>query len=282
MISAVFIKRPILATVLSIVVMIGGFVSMAGLPITQYPDIAPVQVTVSTNYPGADAETVASSVAAPLEKQINGVDNMLYMQSSSSATGNLTLKPWSIVTEVLYDKDKGRATGVRVLDAVTALGAGGARPFLVLAPRHPERFDGVAAKLSERGLKVCRRSGFEAISGAEVFLIDTIGELARAYSLADAAFIGGSLVPTGGHNPLEAAVWRVPVVSGRHVHNFREVYLEMTAAGGAVLVADGDELGARLGEWLADPAAALFLLIQRLVELFVGQQFGLGEQFSDS
>ena len=91
MITTVFVRRPILASVLSIVLLLAGAVSGLSLPITQYPDIAPVQVTVSANYPGADAQTVADTVAAPIETEVNGVDGLLYMNSTSSATGLMTL-----------------------------------------------------------------------------------------------------------------------------------------------------------------------------------------------
>ncbi|MGD9971561.1 MAG: efflux RND transporter permease subunit [Desulfatirhabdiaceae bacterium] len=91
MFSRFFIDRPIFATVVSIIIAITGAVAIAVLPVEQYPAITPVQVTVSATYPGADSKTLADSVAAPIEAQINGVDNMLYMTSTSSANGLLSL-----------------------------------------------------------------------------------------------------------------------------------------------------------------------------------------------
>ncbi|MDP2827113.1 MAG: multidrug efflux RND transporter permease subunit [Sulfuricellaceae bacterium] len=91
MISHLCIRRPVLASVLSIILTIAGLAAMFSLPVAQYPDIAPVQVTISTAYPGADAKTIEDAVAAPLEAQINGVDNMMYMQSTSSASGLYSL-----------------------------------------------------------------------------------------------------------------------------------------------------------------------------------------------
>ena len=145
-----------------------------------------------------------------------------------------------------------------VLNSLNHYAAGARRPFLILAPRHPERFTEVASLLESRGLKTVRRSRWEesSESSADVFLLDTIGELARSYRYGAVAFIGGSLVSTGGHNPLEAALWGVPVLTGPHVHNFAEIYREMTAAGAARVVADDQEFGVVLGDWLGSPEKA--------------------------
>lgn len=144
-----------------------------------------------------------------------------------------------------------------VLDALAELRSQGLATLTILAPRHPERFDLVARGLAGRGLTVARRSQLADNPGPlDVLLLDTIGELGRAYGLAQTAFIGGSLVATGGHNPLEPAVWGVPTVTGPHVFNFQEIYDELTAAGGAVIVADRDGLVRALGSWLRDPATA--------------------------
>jgi multidrug efflux pump len=79
MFSRFFIERPIFASVMAIILCLAGLVAMMALPIEQYPTITPVQITVTAYYPGADSKTLADAVAAPIEAQINGVDNMLHM-----------------------------------------------------------------------------------------------------------------------------------------------------------------------------------------------------------
>src|SRR5438034_765407 len=91
MISKLFINRPIVAMVIAIVTMIGGLVAMAGLPVAQFPDIVPPQIIVNTTFTGADAVTIEQSVATPLEQQMNGVEKMLYMQSTNANDGTMTL-----------------------------------------------------------------------------------------------------------------------------------------------------------------------------------------------
>ena len=85
--SHFFIERPIFASVVAILITLVGAISYVGLPVAQYPEIAPPTIVVTANYPGASAEIVADTVATPLEQEINGVEDMLYMSSQSTANG---------------------------------------------------------------------------------------------------------------------------------------------------------------------------------------------------
>lgn len=142
-----------------------------------------------------------------------------------------------------------------VLDALAALGPG--RAMLVLAPRHKDRWDSVAAELSERRLDFARRTRLDEAIRPEVVLLDSYGELAGVYRLARGAFIGGTLVPTGGHNPLEAARFGIPVAVGPSMDNFREMAAEFDREDAWVRVADAAALGEAFRSWFDDPATAL-------------------------
>jgi 3-deoxy-D-manno-octulosonic-acid transferase len=129
---------------------------------------------------------------------------------------------------------------------------------MVLAPRHPERFAAVQALLEKSGYAWTRRSQLEladSLGPGEIVLLDTIGELASVYSLASVAFVGGSLVPAGGHNPLEPAQFGVPIVMGPHYANFVAI-TDSLRANDALRIAAKEELAATLSELLRDRPAA--------------------------
>jgi 3-deoxy-D-manno-octulosonic-acid transferase len=128
------------------------------------------------------------------------------------------------------------------------------RAVMVLAPRHPERFGEVTELLNQLGMRFWRRSlwGGDPVVGG-VLLIDTIGELAALYGLADVAFVGGSLVPRGGHNIIEPALHGVPIVVGNHTENFRDI-VSLFQSRGAVRVVGPAELPLVLMDLISNPA----------------------------
>ncbi|HAR07071.1 3-deoxy-D-manno-octulosonic acid transferase [Halomonas litopenaei] len=125
--------------------------------------------------------------------------------------------------------------------------------LLVLVPRHPQRFEEVARLCQEAGFETVRRSrGRVPSARAEIYLGDSMGELQALYGTADLAFVGGSLVPIGGHNLLEPALMGVPVVTGPHLDNFEDVAQLLRDAGALVEIADADELVERVAALLED------------------------------
>jgi 3-deoxy-D-manno-octulosonic-acid transferase len=143
------------------------------------------------------------------------------------------------------------------LDAHAAIRARHPGALLILVPRHPQRFEAVRGLLRRRGQAFAQRSSGQS-PGREhdVLLVDTLGELQMFYAAADVAFVGGSLVPIGGHNLLEPAVLGLPVLSGPHTHNAPEIAERLRESGALAIVGDAGDLAQRVAGYFEDPARA--------------------------
>ena len=127
--------------------------------------------------------------------------------------------------------------------------------LLIIAPRHPERFDEVEGLINKAGFDCQRRTKLHG-PVKDVLLLDTIGELRSFYYLCDIAFIGGSLVKVGGHNLLEPAAMKKPVIFSRYMFNFKEISEALLSAGGGIMVKDKTELYVQIDKLLSDKELA--------------------------
>ena len=131
------------------------------------------------------------------------------------------------------------------------------RTMLILVPRHPERFDAVAARLAQSGLSFAQHSLAQPpADDVQVLLGDTLGELMVWYGVADACFVGGSMIARGGHNPLEVACLEKPLMAGSHTQNFEFIYAALQNSDGMVLVSDASQVFAQFDAWMRNPQSA--------------------------
>lgn len=165
---------------------------------------------------GADAERV--QVSGNLKFDINLASPSQIVETLRRSLSEEGAGPILVCGSTVEDEE------ALLLKAFENIRVGHPHAVMILAPRHPERFDAVAKLIEDMGIRSHRRSAWagEPLAGG-VLLVDTIGELAALYSLADVAFVGGSLVPRGGHNIIEPAQHGVAIVTGNHTENFRDI-----------------------------------------------------------
>ena len=196
------------------------------------------------------------SIGAPQER-VEDVGNLKFDIPAGSPSALVQQLREATATPVIVCGSTVEGEEPLVLDAFRKVQTRFPDVVLILAPRHPERFNAVAELLASSSLRFWRRSQWrsEPLHHGGIFLLDTIGELAAVYQLANVAFIGGSLVPRGGHNILEAARFGVPVVVGPYTGNFREM-VETFDVANALQIADASRLGDTIVELLSDPTLA--------------------------
>ncbi|HEX4869486.1 MAG TPA: lipid IV(A) 3-deoxy-D-manno-octulosonic acid transferase [Moraxellaceae bacterium] len=166
---------------------------------------------------------------------------------------------------------------IPVLMAFAAIRARHKHALLILVPRHPERFENVASTVLAKRFTLARRSRNDAVTPETAVLLgDTMGEMMLWYALADVAFVGGSLVPVGGHNVLEPMALDVPTLSGPYIHNFQTIADELVAAGALQLVA-ADDLAKACCALLDHPEVAN-ARVQAAREVLLRNRGALGRQ----
>jgi len=199
----------------------------------------------------SDADRIKNIGADPEKVMVTG--NLKFDQKLPVST----LAPVSIATgkKVITAGSTHRGEEAALLDVFKRLREKYPELVLILAPRHPERFDEVEGLINKAGYDCQRRTMLKG-PVKDVLLLDTIGELRSFYSLCDIAFIGGSLVKVGGHNLLEPAAMKKPVIFSRYMFNFKEISEALLSAGGGVMVKDKTELYAQIDILLSDKELA--------------------------
>jgi hydrophobe/amphiphile efflux-1 (HAE1) family protein len=175
-----FIDRPIFSSVISILIVIGGAAALRALPIEQYPDVVPPQVVVTAIYPGASAQVLADSVAAPLEQEINGVDGMIYMESSSSDAGALQI---SVSFEIGTDPDQAQINVNNRVQAALARLPQAVRDFGVRVEARSTNILLVAVMMSPDGRH-------DTLYISNYALLNVLDELVRLPGVGDASLFG--------------------------------------------------------------------------------------------
>ncbi len=175
-----FIDRPIFSSVISVIIVLAGLAALRILPVEQYPDVVPPQIVVQANYPGASAQVVADSVAAPLEQEINGVDNMIYMESTSTDAGSLQI---TVSFEMGTDPDQ---AAINVNNRVQAA-----------MPRLPQQVRDQGVRVQARSTNILMvpvlnspDGHYDSLFISNYALLNVLDELVRLPGVGDARLFG--------------------------------------------------------------------------------------------
>ena len=180
MFSKFFINRPVFATVLSIIIVLAGALSITKLPVSQYPEIIPPQVTVEASYPGASSEVISETVASPLELAINGVDNMIYINSTSSSAGRLKI---TVTFKVGTDPDQNTINVNNRVQSALAKLPNEVKNLGVTVKKQSSSILAIASLSSENGQ-------YDSLYLSNYALLNVIDELKRVEGVGDAALFG--------------------------------------------------------------------------------------------